>query len=200
MEKRTHKRCTRRERKHKKHEIQKENLHINYQPFIFYLLLATCHLALPTLAHVWVCVKFTFYICCKPLQSNRFQTDWEWAKPNQAKQPASERIGFYRISKHIETLGWNALSVPLKITLNQLESRGAPTQYATYTYGMVWYRCHWSNIQFHWLGIKVDVMFIMSMCIGVKSALTFCDLVLKLLVYKSVDKNIYIVDVYVYAT
>lgn len=86
MEKRTHTHThTHIYMKHKKHEIQKENLHINCQPFIFYLLLATCHLALPTLAHVCVSVKCTFYICCKPLQSNRFQTDWEWAN-----QPVSE--------------------------------------------------------------------------------------------------------------
>lgn len=37
----------------------KKNLHINYQPFIFYLLLATCHLALPTPC-VCVCVAHTF--------------------------------------------------------------------------------------------------------------------------------------------
>lgn len=45
----------------------KENLHINYQPFIFYLLLATCHLALPS-RRVSVHI-FAFGVLCDLVQA-----------------------------------------------------------------------------------------------------------------------------------
>lgn len=147
--------------KHKKeHEIQKENLHINYQPFIFYLLLATCHLALPALAHVceWVsvCIKCTFYICCKPLQSNRYQTDWEWAS-QQANWLLSNQQ-----QAHWYTLGWNALFCPIE-KLPWISSNQEVLQHK------LWYRCVWSktnSIGLAWH--KVDVVFIMcSACVSV---------------------------------